>query len=196
MLSEIKSTAKSSFIYGIGNLSTKLIGLILLPFYTRVFPVGEFGMITMLETTSQVLITLFGLSLYNAFLRWYWEKEYLESRKSLFFTVLTFLTCVSILMAVSLAATSKPLAALLLNSRDYSELVRLMVITAAFEILGVLPLTLMRVQERPGLFISANIIKFSVNLVLTIFFIVVLKQGIKGIYEAQIIGNIVFFLYL
>ncbi len=63
MLSQIKSTAKSSFIYGIGNLSTKLIGLILLPFYTRVFPVGEFGMITMLETTSQVLITLFGLKL-------------------------------------------------------------------------------------------------------------------------------------
>ncbi len=99
-------------------------------------------------------------------------------------------------MAVSLAATSKPLAALLLNSREYFPLVRLMVITAAFEILGVLPLTLMRVQERPGLFISANIIKFSVNLVLTLFFIAVLKHGIEGIYEAQIIGNIVFFLFL
>jgi O-antigen/teichoic acid export membrane protein len=196
MLSQIKSTAKSSFIYGIGNLSTKLIGLILLPFYTRVFPVGEFGMITMLETTSQVLITFFGLSLYNAFLRWYWEKEYLESRKSLFFTVLTFLTCVSIIMAVSLAATSKPLAALLLNSRENYDLIRLMVITAAFEILGVMPLTLMRVQERPGLFISANIIKFSINLALTLFFIAVVKTGIKGIYVAQIIGNIVFFLYL
>lgn len=196
MLSKIKSTAKSSFIYGIGNLSTKLIGLILLPFYTRVFPVGEFGMITMLETTSQVLITLSGLSLYNAFLRWYWEKEYAGSRKSLFFTVSIFLTLVAGLMAVILGSSSKQLSALLLNSREYYLLIRLMVITAAFEIIGVLPLTLMRVQERPGLFISSNIIKFSVNLVLTLFFIAVLKHGITGIYEAQIIGNIVFFLFL
>jgi O-antigen/teichoic acid export membrane protein len=196
MLSQIKSTAKSSFIYGVGNLSTKLIGLILLPFYTRVFPVGEFGMITMLETTSQVLITLFGLSLYNAFLRWYWEKEYSESRKSLFFTVLIFLTCVAIFMAISLTVTSKPLSALLLNSREYYPLIRLMIVTASFEILGVLPLTLLRVQERPGLFISANILKFSVNLALTFLFIAALKHGIEGIYEAQIIGNIVFFLFL
>ena len=172
MLSKLKSTAKSSFIYGIGNLSTKLIGLILLPLYTRVLPVGEFGMLAMLETTSQILITLFGLSLYNAFLRWYWEKEYSELRKSLFFTVLVFLTFVVALMAVSLISTSKTLATFLLNNSQDYQLIRLMVITAALEILGVLPFTLMRVQERPVLFISSNILKFSVNLGLTIFFIV------------------------
>lgn len=196
MLSKLKSTAKSSFIYGIGNLSTKLIGLILLPFYTRIFPVGEFGMLAMLETTSQILITVFGLSLYNAFLRWYWEKEYSESRKSLFFTVLVFLIIVVSIMAVSLSGTSKPLASFLLDSSDHSRLIRLMVITASFEIIGVLPLTLMRVQERPGLFISSNIIKFSANLVLTLLFIIGLKHGIEGIYEAQIIGNIVFLLFV
>lgn len=196
MLSKLKSTAKSSFIYGIGNLSTKLIGLILLPLYTRVLPVGEFGMLAMLETTSQILITLFGLSLYNAFLRWYWEKEYSELRKSLFFTVLVFLTFVVALMAVSLISTSKTLATFLLNNSQDYQLIRLMVITAALEILGVLPFTLMRVQERPVLFISSNILKFSVNLGLTIFFIVGLKHRIEGIYEAQIIGNIVFFLFI
>lgn len=196
MLSQIKSTAKSSFIYGIGNLSTKLIGLILLPFYTRTFSVGEFGMITMLETTSQVLITLFGLSLYNAFLRWYWEKEYIEKRKSLFFTVLVFLVCVALIMALSLSAASRPLAGFLLNGSEHYHLARLMIFTAAFEIIGVLPLTLLRVQERPGLYISSNIIKFAVNLGLTFLFIAGMKHGIEGIYEAQIIGNIVFFLFL
>jgi O-antigen/teichoic acid export membrane protein len=59
-----------------------------------------------------------------------------------------------------------------------------------------MPLTLMRVQERPLLFITSNILKFVVNLSLTVFFIVVLKHRIEGIYEAQIIGNIVFFLFL
>jgi len=196
MLSRLKSTARNSFIYGIGNLSTKLIGLILLPLYTRILPVGEFGMLAMLETTSQVLITVFGLSLYNAFLRWYWDKEYSESRKSLFFSVFAFLIVISFIMAVSLCAGSRALSSVLLNNSEYFGLIRLMAITAAFEIVGVLPLTLMRVEERPQLFITSNIIKFSVNLLLTIFFIVILKHRIEGIYEAQIIGNIVFFLFL
>jgi O-antigen/teichoic acid export membrane protein len=196
MLSRLKSTAKNSFIYGIGNLSTKLIGLILLPLYTHILPVGEFGMLAMLESTSQVLITIFGLSLYNAFLRWYWEKEYDQKRNSMFFTVLVFLTIVSALMVISFIGASRILASSLLENSQYYKLIRLMVITAGFEIIGVLPLTLMRVQERPLLFITSNILKFVVNLSLTVFFIVVLKHRIEGIYEAQIIGNIVFFLFL
>ena len=196
MLSRLKSTAKNSFIYGIGNLSTKLIGLILLPLYTHILPVGEFGMLAMLESTSQVLITIFGLSLYNAFLRWYWEKEYEHKRNSMFFTVLVFLTFVSALMVVSLICGSRILSSSLLGNSQYYGLIRLMVITAGFEILGVLPLTLMRVQERPTLFITANILKFVVNLTFTLFFIIGLKRRIEGIYEAQIIGNIVFFLFL
>ncbi len=196
MLSRLKSTAKNSFIYGIGNLSTKLIGLILLPLYTHILPVGEFGMLAMLESTSQVLITIFGLSLYNAFLRWYWEKEYEQKRNSMFFTVLVFLTFVSALMVISLTGASKILASSLLESSNYYRLIRLMALTAGFEILGVMPLTLMRVQERPLLFITSNILKFIVNLSLTVFFIVVLKHRIEGIYEAQVIGNIVFFLFL
>ena len=196
MLDKLKSTAKNSFIYGIGNLSTKFIGLILLPLYTHVLPVSEFGMLAMLESTSQVLITIFGLSLYNAFLRWYWEKEYEERRNSMFFTVLVFLTLVSALMVVSLIGGSRILASYLLENSQYYRLIRLMVVTAGFEIIGVLPLTLLRVQERPVMFITANIIKFVVNLSLTVLFIVVLKHRIEGIYEAQIIGNIVFFLFL
>jgi O-antigen/teichoic acid export membrane protein len=196
MLSRLKSTAKNSFIYGIGNLSTKLIGLILLPLYTHILPVGEFGMLAMLESSSQVLITIFGLNLYNAFLRWYWEKEYEQKRNSMFFTAIVFLIFVSAIMVVSLIGGSRILASSLLGSSQYYKLIRLMVITAGFEIIGVMPLTLMRIQERPLLFITANVLKFVVNLTLTVFFIVELKHRIEGIYEAQIIGNIVFFLFL
>jgi O-antigen/teichoic acid export membrane protein len=196
MLSKIKSAAKSSIIYGIGNLSTKLIGLILLPLFTRVFPLEEFGKLAMLETTSQVLMALFGLSLYSAYFRWYWDEEYINKQKSLFFSILVFLSVLSVIMVMSLASGSASLATFLLDNGQDARLIRLMATTAAFEIVGVLPLTLMRLQERPVLYISANIVKFTINLGFTIYFIVGLKHGIAGIYEAQIIGNIVFFCYL
>jgi len=196
MFSRIKSTAKNSIIYGLGNLSSKLIGLVLLPLYTSVLPVGEFGKLAMLETTAQILIALFGFSLHSAYFRWYWDEEYIEKRKSLFFTNMVFFASMSILMILGLTGASSSLSSLLLDNHNDARLIRLMVITTGFEIMGILPLTLMRLQERPVLFITANVTKFTTNLILTIWFIVGLHHRIEGIYEAQIIGNIIFFIFL
>ncbi len=196
MLSRLKSTAKNSIIYGLGNLSSKLIGLILLPLYTSVLPVGEFGKLAMLETTAQILVAIFGLSLNSAYFRWYWDEEYEGKQKSLFFTLFVFLAGMASLMVVSLTSSSSALSSLLLDSDHDAKLIRLMVITTAFDIMGVLPLTLIRLQERPVLFITANIIKFTSNLALTFLLIVGMHKKIEGIYEAQIMGNIIFFLSL
>jgi O-antigen/teichoic acid export membrane protein len=196
MLSRIKSTAKNSIIYGLGNLSSKLIGLVLLPLYTSVLPVGEFGKLAMLETTAQILVAIFGMSLHAAYFRWYWDEEYKQKQKSLFFTLLVFLGAMSLLMVISLTSAASPLSSMLLDSDHDARLIRLMAITTGFDIMGILPLTLMRLQERPLLFITANVTKFTTNLVLTILFIVGLHHKIEGIYEAQIIGNVIFFVFL
>ncbi|MGD0343326.1 MAG: oligosaccharide flippase family protein, partial [Bacteroidales bacterium] len=196
MLSRLKSTAKNSIIYGVGNLSSKLIGLVLLPLYTSVLPVAEFGKLAMLETTAQILVAIFGLSLNSAYFRWYWDKEYSGKQKSLFFTIFAFLGLMVLLMILGLTGAASKLSLFLLDTDQNAKLIRLMVITTAFDVLGVLPLTLMRLQERPVLFISSNLIKFTANLLLTILFIVGLHHRIEGIYEAQIIGNIILFVFL
>jgi O-antigen/teichoic acid export membrane protein len=196
MLSRIKSTARNSIIYGIGNLSSKLIGLILLPLYTTVLPVAEFGKLAMLETTAQILVAIFGLSLNSAYFRWYWDKEYTAKQKSLFFTILAFLFVMVLIMFAGMNLAAPRLSQLLLDSGQNAKLIRLMALTTAFDILGVIPLTLMRLEEKPFLFITSNIIKFTVNLLLTILFIVGLHHRIEGIYEAQIIGNVIFFIFL
>jgi O-antigen/teichoic acid export membrane protein len=196
MLSRIKSTAKNSIIYGFGNLSSKLIGLVLLPLYTSVLPVGEFGKLAMLETTAQILVAIFGLSLNSAFFRWYWDEEYSKKQKSLFFTIFVFLGFMSLIMILGLAGAASTLSTLLLDTDQNARLIRLMVITTAFDIMGIVPLSLMRLQEKPVLFITSNLIKFIANLALTILFIVGFHHRLEGIYEAQIIGNVIFFIFL
>ena len=74
MLSFVKSAAKNSLIYGLGNVSTKVVGFILLPLYTSHLSVREYGILGLLEVSSQVIVSVFGLSLTYAFFRWYWDK--------------------------------------------------------------------------------------------------------------------------
>ncbi len=100
MIDNLKNTAKGALIYGFGNLSTKLIGFILIPLYTAKFSVSEYGILGILDITLQVFIAFFGLSLYNAFFRWYWDKEYIAKQKSIFFTILTTVLVFSIVLHV------------------------------------------------------------------------------------------------
>ena len=96
MLENLKNALKSTVIYSIGNLSSKLLGLILIPLYTDKLTVSEYGILGMLEITAQIFTAVFGMSLYNAFFRWYWDKDYLGKQKSMFFTILVFVLALAL----------------------------------------------------------------------------------------------------
>ncbi|MCK4446500.1 MAG: oligosaccharide flippase family protein [Candidatus Marinimicrobia bacterium] len=196
MLTKIKSAVKNSAIYSIGSISTKIIGLILLPIYTKHLTVSDYGILGIIEVSTQLLISVFGLALYQAFFRWYWDKEYKHKQKSMFFTSTIFLVFISILMYLGFYSFSEKFSVLLFDKTAYSYLLKIMVVSAGLQIVAQMPSTLMRLQERPILYSATNIVKLIITLILTIYFIVFLKKNVEGIYEAQVIGLLVYFLTL
>jgi len=196
MLDNIRSTVKNALIYGLGNISAKLVGFVLIPLFTKNFSTAEYGILGVVEITTQIFIVLFGISLYSAFFRWYWDKNYIRNQKSIFFTILVSIGIVSLMMIAGLWFVSEDLANFLLEDVKYAYLIRLMLITAGLEALAVIPATLMRLQEKSLLYSVANLIKLAFSLTLTVYFIAFLGKKVEGIYEAQIIGNIVYLLFL
>lgn len=196
MLANIKKLLKNSLIYSIGSFSSKLVGFILLPIYTEHLTVEEYGILGILEVSTQLLVSVFGLGLYWAFNRWYWDKEYRKKQNVIFFSTFSILTAVSIVMFVLFAPLSKQISSVLFDHTQFSYLIKIMLIVAGLEIIARVPLTLLKLQEKPILYSVANISKFIVNMVFTILFVVSLNHKIEGIYEAQIIGHIVYFLLL
>jgi len=196
MLTYVKSALKNSLIYSTGNISIKLIGIILVPLYTTHLSLQEYGVLSLLEVTAQVLIAFWGLNLYSALFRWYWDKDYLERQRSMFFTVLLVLLTSSLVMVLGIVGTADKLAFLLLNTTAYESVIQLMAVAAGLQILMELTAALMRIQERAFLYALTTTLKFVTDLVFTVFFITKLHLGIKGIYLAQIIGYSVYFVAL
>jgi O-antigen/teichoic acid export membrane protein len=194
MQKEFKSLLKSILIYGLGNVSIKLVGLVLLPLYTntKLISVDEYGAMGILDISAQILIAVFSLSLYVAYARWYWDKDYYEKRKRLFFTCFSTLTVLAILLAVSGAFASGSISWLLFYKDSFSNALMLMIIATSMQPLIDFTLTQMRVEEKPVFYISTNIIRLVVILGTTIYFLKYQHKGLSGIYEAQIIGNILF----
>jgi O-antigen/teichoic acid export membrane protein len=196
VLNNIKSTIKNSFIYSLGNLSTKLVGLILIPLYTKYLSVSEYGVLAILEITTQLVIAVFGFKINAAFFRWYWDEDYKNKQKSIFFTSYTFSIFISLILIIGLLQFSKSFSLLFFNNENFSYLLKLMFITAGLQIISLLPSTLMRLQEKPILYSVSNMIRLLFTLIFTIYFIVYLNKKVEAIYEAQIIGIVIYFIIL
>jgi len=188
MFNNIKIATKDTFIYSLGNISTKIIGLILLPLYTGELTVAEYGVLGMVEITIQILIAAFSIALRQALSRWYWDKRYKSKQKSIFFTTLIATSLGVVLMLILFLPFSESLSHSLLDSAKYKYLFQLMLISAATQIISRIVLNLMRLQRKAIRFSASNIFKLLITLGLTIYFIVGLGRGVEGIIEAQIIG--------
>ncbi len=192
MLAEFRKLFRLSAIYGLGTLSTKLAGFVLIPLYTRSFSVAQFGVLGLLEVSAVVIISFFGFSLYSGFFRWYWDKSAENKKESLFFTVTLFQIGVVILAYFAMLPFLKCFSQLILDTPDYAFLLKLMLISALMQTVLLMPNTLLRLQEKPWLFTLANLLQLVFSLSVTIYFIVYRHSGIEGIYYGQIAGSLAF----
>ncbi len=195
MFNVIKKTAKHSLVYGLGNLSTKIIGFILLPFYTSYLSTSEYGILSLVEITAWLLTAIVSVKINAAFFRWFWDKDYIEKRKSIFFSALVFFLLTSVVFLLPLFFLSDKISLLLFETSNHSHLIVLMLVSTALQTIIQLVFHLMQLQEKAVFYSVTSILKLTLALVFTIIFITTFGRGVNGIYEALIISQI-FFLIL
>lgn len=198
MLKIIKSSVRDTFIYSIGTFSTKLAGFVLVPIYTNNTYLSEtdYGVLNLVEANLQFIISVFGLGLCYAYERWYWDKDYIDKRKSIFFTILIVTVGISVLLVASLFPLAGFFSNLLFDASAYAFIFQLMIINAGFEMVAQTPNSLIRLSEKPGLYTTANLARLFVSIICTVVFVVYMKLGLEGVYYAQILGVITYFLIL
>lgn len=190
MLDLLKRITRSTVIYSVGQIAPKFVGLILLPFFTnaKYLSAADYGKLSMLEAASALFIALFGFGLNYALERWYYDKDYTDRRKSILFTLLTFTIVFTIIFWGLLSVFSGQISLLLTGRSDWTSLLNLLFLCSAFESILLLPTTLLRLEEKPVLFVSSNLFRFLLYLVLTLVFLVSLNKGLEGIYLARAIS--------
>jgi O-antigen/teichoic acid export membrane protein len=196
MFKTITSAIKGSLVYGMGNLSIKLIGLFLFPLYTEKFTLEEYGIIGILDISSQVLVAIFGLSLSSALFRFYFDKKYTGKQGELVFSTLSILIVVAVGFVLVLSNFTGEISTLLFKSPDRQSLIRIILIASSLQVINTIPNTVLRLKEKAKLYAITNLAKMLVILVTTILFIVKMESGIIGVYYGQICGNAVYLLIL
>ena len=82
MIERLKELLRHSAIYGLGSIVARVLGVLLLPLYTRYLSPSDYGLIETLVALSAVLTALVAQGMKSAFFRFYFDSAEPERRLS------------------------------------------------------------------------------------------------------------------
>ena len=187
--SQYKNIFKHSAIYGLGNLSTKVVSFILLPVFTRFLLPSDYGIIELLTITSSIIVVILNFGMNTAIFKSYFNYEEEEKKRLVLSTAFFYSIVVTLTFLAILLSQASSFSSMLFGKTAYTPHIRLMLFSAFFSTVMLVPLAVLRAEERSVLYIGFTVTQVTLMLALNIYFVVVLKMGVLGILWGSVISG-------
>jgi O-antigen/teichoic acid export membrane protein len=186
----IRKFFKDSVIYSISGFLTKGISLILFPIYTRVFTPHDYGLIDYVAVLGSVVAVSVALEVTQGLAIYYAEASNESEKKEYSSTAIWFTLFCYTLFLIVVFVFRRQFAALLFDDESFVNIVLLAAIT--FWSSGLVYAVQNQLRWELKSVLSA---KFSLFITIasigsTIFFVLLLRQGVSGALWAQILANV------
>jgi O-antigen/teichoic acid export membrane protein len=189
MFQRLVRLTRHSAVYGAGYLLNKGISILLLPVHTHFLDTGEYGIATQLFAVMAIAQMFFACGLNIAFMQFFGLEKDTDTRKVLVSTALAATATVSLFCSVVFIASGPFLSIRLLNTQAYVSLFAVCAGILVCDTLALIPLNILRVEERPLWFVSAQLGNAVLNIGLNALFVGVLKWGVKGVFWANLASS-------
>ena len=195
LLRHLGKLASHSAVYGVADVFTTVVNLLLIPLYTTYLGATEYGDLALLLLFSTAAKIVFRLGLDAGFFRVHYDMTTDADRRRLAGTVALFAVAAASALMAAVIALREPITRALLGDGAPSGWI---VLAAGDVFLGTfafVPLSLLRIQDRPRLFSALSVVRHTVNIALKVV-LVTAGHGIAGILWADLAATGVFSLAL
>ncbi len=178
----LRDTVRHTLVYGVGNVSVALLSLVLVPVYTYHLTPSDYGLLALLLALYGFLGRLYDFGLTNSVGRFYFD--YRGSNGELgrmAATTVAYLAVHAGVLSGLLLLFAPTVSIAVTGDPGSADLVRLIAATLFADALAIVPLTLIRMEERSRWFVILTTARFGTALVLNILFVVVFGWGVRGI---------------
>ena len=196
MGARLRQLAGQSFVYGLGGIVSKLVGIFLLPIYTRPEYVSQagFGQVETVMAASSLasIVCQFGLT--TAMFRFCWDHREPDSRRRTIRTAFTAVMALSTIATLAGVVAIDPISSGLEVTRELAliGLAGLWVTIQYTIVTGIY-----RIEQRPAAFIVYSFINIAITIVLSIVLVIPLRMGAAGIMLGNFSGTyLTYFLLL
>ncbi len=192
---------KHSLIYGIGRVLVSLTAFILMPIFTnpKFLSVEAYGIWQILNITLTILVVVLSMGMTTTLFRFYYDTKEANARNSISNTIFWLLLISSALFVILTAFLIQPYILPWLQIDDsIREYLIWIVMIAALQVVSIVPLNILRAEEKPWMYVFFQIAQFVLLLTSLVFFIVYLKWQLEGMiygYACAFLGNLLLLLF-
>lgn len=168
MLKPIRQLAGQTAIYGLGTMIPRFLNYALLtPFYTRIFGLGEYGIVTELYAYVVVLLVVLTYGMETGYFR-FTESE--KEKSNVFSTALLSLFITSTVFIATVIIFNQAIA----NTLDYGankEYITIFAIIVGIDAFSTIPFAKLRRENRGLRFASIKLLNVAIIIILVFFFL-------------------------
>jgi len=188
----VKRLGRDTIVYGLSTVIARMASVALLPIYTRYLSPADYGLIQLLELTAEVASILFVAGSRAGMMRFYYRTEDVKERNLVVSTAFVLEMSLALVATLALIAVAHPVWRLMLAGEGSTGLVRLAAVSFFVGTLSNTPLTFMQTKQQAAGYTIAVTLKLGLQVVLNLYFLVVLGMGVKGMLLAGIASSAIF----
>ena len=183
------SLLKNTIIYSLGRVLPQAVNFILLPIYSEYLSPTQYGIIESMVVFSTILTVIFSFATERSMFRIYYDYKDEKERKKFVGNTTILITISATFFLGLIFLLHKPI------SKIYSEIpfnpyFLYAILTAYATTFAYIPQTLFQVKEKAFAFFIISIIVFLLEILLTIHFVIIIKEEALGLLKAKLIANV------
>ncbi len=192
VLARLKSLSKNLAIYGLGDVATSLLSLLLLPVYTQFLTPEDYGVIAMLLTLEAIAKIAFRWGVDTAFMRMYYDCADQAARQRLASTIFFFLLPANGTLVVAGILSAGWLSTHIFGASGRGLLIALVLANTFVAGFYFLPLQVMRISEQSTQYIRLVFARSAGTLLVRLLLVVGAGMGVLGVVVADVVVTAVF----
>ena len=189
-MSEMKSLAKDTVIYGASSIIGKFLNYLLVPLYTYALArTSDYGIVTNIYAWTALLLVILTYGMETGFFRFVNRED--QDPKTVYKTAFLTLLCASAVFTMLVVVFHQSIANVL-GYPDHSEFIEMMFATVAVDAFASIPFAYLRYQKRPIRFAALKLLFVLLNIGFNLLFLVALgKNDVFYIFLSNILATLI-----
>ena len=187
-MKKLTELLSDTLIYGISSVGARFLNYLLVPFYTKVFAPGAYGVVGLVYSAIGFLNILFQFGMESAYLRYAADRD---KAPHVFKTLELGVIGISSVLAI-VVWLLKPWAMPYLGlDAGTHQLYDLMIAVLWFDAVGIVPFAELRLNRQPLVFASVKLFHVLVNLALNFYLVLGVNWGLMAVFFSNMIASLV-----
>lgn len=172
-------------------MASKLVAFFLVPFYTNVFTVEEFGAIALIASVKGIISLISNLNIHSGVARYFFEADTLPKRKVLISTGLWSIVIISFAVFFIMLFLRKLIIIDIIEIPKYELPFLIMIVSIPFDSVFSYFAILIRFEKKKFQFAFGILLQLVIQVGIILLLILRFKLGIESVFIGRLIGSII-----